>query len=86
MRTILDIPIKYRMKLKGKYNAEVTRCFCGSDDSKPIGFSECRGEVVIVKECQECYKKFYHHVRSKNGQATYLVWLRLSESTNEQEG
>ena len=77
--TILDIPLKYRMPLQGKYNRAVLRCFCGSDELKAIGFAEFNGEVVVIKECGECFEKCYHHCRQKGSARTYIHYLELKQ-------
>jgi hypothetical protein len=77
--TILDIPIKYRMALVGRYNGSVLRCFCERDNSKAIGFSELNGEVVIIKECPDCFRKWYHHCRQMSSAKSYIHYLELKK-------
>lgn len=77
--TILEIPIKYRMPLVGKYNGNVLRCFCGGDGAKAIGFSEFNGEVVVIKECPNCFKKWYHHCRQMRSARTYIHYMELKQ-------
>lgn len=88
--SINDVPLKYRMKLTGEYNALIIWCkFCKTNegvlksidmvDANYLGFSEWYGDLVVIQECPECFEKQYHHVKSKDMLETIIRLIELQE-------
>ena len=82
-----EIPPGHKCRLKGKYARGIDRCpHCDHrhDDvkTKPehwIGMAEWNAEglpvrsgVVVVRECEECFRYFFHHA----GKAYYENYVR----------
>lgn len=84
MITINDVPIEYRTYFRGKYNAAVNFCVkCGTyletSTQKEIGFSELDGEVVLIYECQKCFKIQYHHIKNIQHIGSLILLMKLKE-------
>jgi hypothetical protein len=65
---IKDVDLTRRSKLRGDYSAYCTCCeacgnsFRGGDGRNFLGFSEWKGDVVILQECKKCFSIQFHHV------------------------
>ena len=82
--SIMDVPSKYRLRLQGKYNAKVNWCvrcdkYFDIDKYKDLGFAEQGGYLVLIMECQRCWKVQYHHIKSRSHLETILLKFRLTE-------
>lgn len=82
--TIMDVPLKYRLTLQGKYNAKVNWCvecdeYFDIDSYKDLGFAEQGGHLVLIMECQKCWVKQYHHIKTQSYLETVLLKFNLSE-------
>ena len=70
--TLLQIPIEYRVTLRGEHNTNIYCCkHCSEDLVTPssmlfndalLGFAELEGDLVIVYRCPGCFEVLYHHV------------------------
>jgi len=77
---ISDVPLKYRIKKVGKYNAYVhicPNCLDYNKDLITLGFNEFEGNVIRIIECPICFKKFWHHIKQKDLLETYLLELKI---------
>ena len=82
--SIMEVPLKYRLRLQGKYNAKVCWCvkcneYFDINKYKDLGFSEQGGYLVLIMECQKCWKVQYHHIKSRNYLETILLEFKLIE-------
>lgn len=78
--TIMDVPIEMRTRLAGVYNAYCGTCpKCWKDKNNILGFAEDKGELVIVRECRGCFKKFYHHVKHFDMMRTFQRIIALKK-------
>jgi len=76
---MIDIDLKYKIPLIGKYNRRVIKCpHCDYDMMSKMfqntrGFADAYiGQVQIV-ECSKCFEPYYHHVNETN----YEVFLEI---------
>lgn len=76
--TIQDIPVEYRIRLTGEYNAGITNCVeCNEyiGFKYLIGFSDSPIGLLQIHECPKCFTKQYYHLRKLSMLNTYLFLI-----------
>ena len=82
--TIKDVPVKYRIRAVGTYNAGISRCIkceapIGLLHKKftLIGFAQFNEGLMQIHECPKCFKKQRYHVRTIGALTTLTLLLDL---------
>jgi len=87
--TILDVPIELRTRLRGKYNALVSRCYnCGEEIGSwvgtLIGFSDSDMGLMQIHECNKCFRFQKFHVKTIGYLKTLILSAQLHPRTTKE--
>lgn len=90
--SMMEVDIRYRTELKGRYNALVYECpWCDHVMTEgtvcnTVGFAESHGSYLAVIQCDSCFEYFYFHASEAYYQSLIAsVSLGLSKHFSKQE-